>query len=49
MPSSRIRLLLGLAEHIEGLADSSGRIGEAHRAEAESLAGWISKNYRSGV
>ena len=48
MPSSRIRLLPGLAEHAEGLADSFDRIGEAHRAAGETLADWIAENYKPG-
>lgn len=48
IPGSRLRLLPGLARHAEGLADASGRIGEAHRAAGEALARWISENAQPG-
>jgi arsenate reductase len=45
MPSSRRRLLPGLAEHVEGLARTPEQIGEAHRAAGEALAAWIAEGY----
>jgi len=48
IPADRRRLLPGLAEHVEGLARSPGRIDESHRAAGEALAAWIADRHRPG-
>ncbi len=48
IPESRRRLLPGLAEHVERLVRSPGRIEEVHRKAGEVLATWIVENYEPG-